>query len=144
MRSSLLSLAVAASALSSAQAQSPSYHYGRPPSTFTSPAPGPAPSVVYGSGMGRPVEFGTPRSTFYSPGFASSRYRYLDAVYTPPGAFETPTYDAPTFATRPSFTYIPGYLSYTYTPAVTPFEITRPNYSSPRLYFGNAELYRGR
>jgi hypothetical protein len=119
-----------------ARAQSPSYYYGPPPAAYPSFAARPA--VVYGSGMAAPVTFGTPGSVFYSPGYATTYYRYRDATYTPPGVFEPSAYTSPLFGTKPTISYTPGYYSYTpiYTPAyATPAIDVRPSYTSPSRYY---------
>lgn len=104
----------------SARAQYRSYYYSSSATTFTPPPgipepPGPTPVVIYGSGIGVPVNFGTSRSVFYAPGY-STYYRSQNTVFTLPPT-ETSTYFTPTFGNRPSYTYTPGYYSYYYTPA---------------------------
>jgi hypothetical protein len=113
-------LVVALALAAPARAQYRSYYYSTSATTFT-PPPGvaepasPTPVVVYASGAGTPVNFGTGRALYYEPGYPTS-YNNGRYTLTPPPA-ETSNYFTPTFGNRPSYTYTPGYYSYYYTPA---------------------------
>jgi hypothetical protein len=105
-----------------AHAQYRSYYYSSSPLTnaptfngFAASAP--TPEVIYGSGMASPVRYGTPRSVFYSPGYATTYYRYANETYVPPGFADETLYDAVTFSDRPTTTYVPGYYTPFYRPA---------------------------
>jgi hypothetical protein len=141
-------LALALGALSSlpAQAQVRAYYYGRPPAMLpTIPEPtGERPAIVYGSGMGSPVNFGTGGDVYYSPGYAlPTHYRYGDETYTPPGFYEPLTYRAIPFTAKPAYTYTPGYYTYSYTtPAAPPVIEVRPREAPARLYRGYGGTYR--
>ncbi|HKI31761.1 MAG TPA: hypothetical protein VKA46_07825 [Gemmataceae bacterium] len=103
-----------------ARAQYRSYYYSTSATTFTPPPfvvqpPSPTPIVVYASGAGTPVNFGTGRALYYEPGYPTS-FNFGKIVLTPPPT-ETSNYYSPTFSNRPSYTYTPGYYSPYYTPA---------------------------
>ncbi len=115
----LTALVIGLAAAPSARAQYRSYYYSSSATTFTPPPfvvepPGPTPVVVYASGAGTPVNFGTGRARYYEPGYPTSFNEGRFAITPPP---ETSNYYTPTFSSRPSYTYTPGYYSYYYTPA---------------------------
>jgi hypothetical protein len=116
----LAALVIALTLVPAARAQYRSYYYSTSATTFTPPPfvaepPGPTPVVVYASGAGTPVNFGTGRARYYEPGYPTS-FSEGRVVLTPPPT-ETSNYFTPTFGNRPSYTYTPGYYSYYYTPA---------------------------
>jgi hypothetical protein len=103
-----------------ARAQYRPYYDNTSATTFT-PPPGvaetasPTPIVLYASGAGTPVNFGTGRALYCEPGYhaAYNKGRY---TLTPPPTSTSNDY-TPTFGNRLSYTYTPGYFCYYYTPA---------------------------
>lgn len=123
------------------QAQVRSYYYGQPPSTR--PLAGEnSRDVVYGSGQGSPVSFGTPGTVYYAPGYATSYYQVPAATFSPPGFFDPRTFATPTYAVPAALTYTPGYYSYSYTTPPSTSDSVRPLYSAPRVYYGVGQTYR--
>jgi hypothetical protein len=118
-----------------ARAQYRSYYYSTSATTYTPPPfatdpASPTPVVVYASGAGTPVNFGTGRALYYEPGYPTS-YNNGRYTLTPPPT-ETSDYYSPAFGNRPSYTYTPGYYSYYYTPAYH-----TPNPSPTTRYYRN-------
>jgi hypothetical protein len=115
-----LAVVVALAVAAPAHAQYRSYYYSTSATTYTPPPfvaepPSPTPVVVYASGGGTPVNFGTGRALYYEPGYPTA-YSSGRTVVTPPSS-ESSNYYTPTFGNRPSYSYTPGYYSYYYTPA---------------------------
>jgi len=116
-----------------ASAQYRSYYYSTSATTFTPPPfvvepAGPTPIVVYATGAGTPVNYGTGRSIYYEPGYPTSLNEGRVILTPPPG--ESSNYWTPTFGNRPSYNYTPGYYSYYYTPAYY-----TPNVSPTTRYY---------
>ena len=131
----LTAVVVGLALASTAQAQYRSYYYSTSATTYTPPPfaaapPSPTPIVVYASGAGTPVNFGTGRALYYKPGYPTA-FRSGKLVMTPP-AGDTSNYYTPTFGNRPSISYTPGYYSYYYTPAYY-----TPNPSPTTRYYRN-------
>jgi hypothetical protein len=131
----LAALVVGLAFAPSARAQYRAYYYSSSAETYSPPPafperPGPTPIVVYASGAGTPVNFGTGRALYYEPGYPTA-YRRRSVVITPPEG-ESSNYFTPTANNRPTYTYTPGYYSYYYTPAYY-----TPNPSPTTRYYRN-------